>query len=897
MDPNRGSGDGSHALELNRNNPMTAWIRSRLRNLFRSSSERSLDEELESCLEILIKEKMDMGMTLEEARRHARLETGGLNHLREQVRDVRWRGGWARRSLNAFFYDVRFATRTLRKRPGFTAAALLSVGLGLGANLAVFRFVDAVLLKSLAVPSPHQLVILRGGRGFGYPWFRELASRNDVFANTAARWTVRVNLTAEDRTEYMPAEIVSGTYFDTLGVRPALGRLLNTDDDGAEGAHAVCVISYGFWQRRLGGDPTVVGRSVILNTQPFQIVGVTERGFTGAELQVPYDLQVPMSMIALLGGNPRDSWSWTGIQVFGRLKPGLSREIAEPRVAAIGHQIDLDHKIPRQPNRPYTLAEGRQGLGSIRAQLGDPVLIAMLLSGLVLLLTCANLANLLLARTSERRHEIAVRRSLGASRGRLASQMLVESLVLATSGGLIALGIAAVLDRTLSAMLFGPMNRMHVEAAPSPLGLAVASALTMFMAIAIGVLPALAATRQAPLDGLHETSRTGGQRTRSSRALVVIQIAICLVLLFGAGLFARSLRHLRTIDLGLDPDHVVVLTMNPGRSGYSKTQAADFFDTVLRRARFVPGVQSAGLAGITALSGGMFAGWIRVPGSAADPDHFNNNFNAISPEYPRTVGLSLVAGRAFTDGDDAGAPPVVIVNQRFVDYYWPGQSPMGRHVTMLGKDVEIVGLVRTAKYQTVREDPQITIYFPIAQRSMSEITLHVRTDTDPARTAEALATMIRAIDPRMPVYNVATLEDHVNAGLSNERVLNLLAALFAALAIVVSAVGLYGLVAQSVARRTREVGIRLAVGAQSSDVMRLFVLDTIVLVLIGIAVGAPMALGVARYFGAILYGLAPSDPLTLAVAAAGLGAVALLAVALPARRATKVDPIDALRAH
>jgi predicted permease len=296
------------------------------------------------------------------------------------------------------------------------------------------------------------------------------------------------------------------------------------------------------------------------------------------------------------------------------------------------------------------------------------------------------------------------------------------------------------------------------------------------------------------------------------------------------------------------------------------------------------------------MSGGMFAGWVRVPGSTAEPDRFNNNFNAISPGYMRTIGLPLVAGRGFTDQDDALAPLVVIVNQRFVDYYWPGQSAIGRRMTVLGKDVEIVGLVRTAKYQAVREDPQITIYFPIAQRPMSEVTLHVRTGADPASTAAALTAMVRAIDPRLPVYNAATLADHVNARLSNERVLNLLATIFGALAIIVSAAGLYGLVAQSVARRTREIGIRVAVGAQRRDVMGLFVSDTMTLVLIGIGAGVPLALGAARQFSAILYGLDPSDPLTLALAAGGLGVVAIIAVALAAQRATRVEPIVALRA-
>ena len=803
-----------------------------------------------------------------------------------------------RRSLKAVGRDIRYAARLFGRRPGFTAVAVASLALGLGANLAIFQFVDAVLLKSLPGASdPGRLVIVRGGRGFGYPWFREFARRNDTFDGVAARWTLRLNLTSGDRTDYTNAEIVSGTYFGTLGVRPALGRLLGPSDDDVEGAGAVCVISHALWQQRFGGDLGIVGRTVALNTHPFRVVGVTEPAFTGAELQTGYDLQVPMSMIDMLTGNPRDTWSWTGIQVFGRLKAGVSREAAQPRTGVVGHQIDLDQGDSRRTNASYTLADGRQGLGSIRFQLGDPVLIAMLLSGLVLLLACVNLANLLLARTSERRHEIAVRRSLGASRQRLISQLLTESLVLAAGGGLGAVGVAVALDRTLGAMLFGPVSRIHVDAALSARTLVLAPVLTVLAAVGIGALPALAATRQAPLDGLRDSPRTGGRRTWSSRALVVVQVAICLVLVFGAGLFAGSLRHLRTVDLGLSPEHVVVLTVDPDRSGYSKAESAAFFDEMLRRAALVPGVQSVGLAGITAMSGGMFAGWVRVPGSTADPNRYNNNFNAISPDYLRTVGLPVVAGRGFTDRDDAAAPRVVIVNQRCVDYYWAGQSPVGRHMTVLGKDVEIVGIVRTAKYQAVREDPQITIYFPMAQRPMAEMTLHVRTALGSVETIAALAAAVRGIDPRLPVYNVATLEDYVNARLSSERVLDLLATLFAALAVIVSAAGLYGLVAESVARRTHEVGIRVAVGAQRRDVVRLFVGDTMTLVLIGIGAGVPLALAAAKQFAAILYGLTPSDPRTLAFAAGGLAAVAILAIVLPAMRATRLNPIAALRAE
>jgi predicted permease len=796
--------------------------------------------------------------------------------------------------IEAVGQDVRYGVRSLRKSPGFTAVAVLSLALGLGANLAVFRFVEAVLLDGLPVPHPDELAIFRG-RGFGYPWFRELAAEDNGFANVAARFIIPVNLTTRDHAEFLPAEIVSGSYFETLGVRPAAGRLLNAGDDGTEGAHPVCVISDRLWQEQFGGDPSTIGRTVLLNTHPFQIVGVTERGFAGAELHARFDLQVPMSMIALLRGNPRDSWDWTGIQVFGRLKPGVSRAAAEQRVRMIGQQIDRNHAKVRAAGRTYSLDDGRQGLGTIRPQLGDPVLVAALLSGLVLLLACANLANLLLAKTSDRRHEFAVRRSLGASRTRLVSLLLIEVLLLAVGGGVLALGVATVLDRVLGTMLFGPNSLLHVASSPSRAGLTAAAALVIGAALAIGLLPALAATREAPLEGLRDTPRTGARRPWSSRALVVIQMAVCLTLVFGAGLFARSLLLLRGVDLGLNPGHVIVMRMDPELSGDSAPASAAFYDAVLQRARLVLGVESAGLASEGAMTGTMFNGPVRVPGSSADPDLFNNDFNAISPGYLATVGLPLVAGRAFTDRDAAGVPGVVIVNQRFVDYYWPGRSPIGRHIAVMGQDEEIVGLVKTAKYLEVREDPQITIYFPVAQHPASERMLYVRTAADPTETMTGLETGIRAIDPHVPIYGAASLGDYVNEGLSSDRVLNLLAALYGAIAVIVSAAGLYGLVSHSVGRRTREIGVRLAVGAQRSDVLRLFVVEMATLVLLGIAVGAPLALAVARQFAAILYGLAPSDPLTLAAAAFGLGTTAVVAVALAAGRATRIDPVVALR--
>jgi predicted permease len=851
-----------------------------------SRFDRELDNELRSHLQLHIDDNIRAGLMPHEARRRAILALGGIEQTKEQYRDQR-----GMPALTHVIRDARYGLRTLRRNPGFAAAAIVTLGLGLGANMAMFRFVDAVLLKSLPVPNPEELVLVRPW-SFSYPAFRQFAARNaDMLAGITARWPISVNATLEDTTEYLPAELVSGSYFATLRVKPAIGRLLTAEDDGAEGAHPVCVISYGLWQRRFSGDPAVVGRTIELNAKPFEIVGVSEEGFSGASLHARHELQIPMSMTKNFAGMERDSHGWSWLTIFGRLAPGVSREQADAVVRA-----KFESNLEWQKRELLTLDEGRQGVGSLRTQLEDPVLIAQLLSGCVLLIACANLASLLLAKTSARRHEIAIRRSLGASRGRLISQMIVESLLLAGGGAAVGAGLAVLLDRLLAAMLSAPGSDVNLSAVPSPLGLGVSFGLMVLAALSVGLLPAMAATGEAPLDGLRGTPRAGSRAGWLGRGLVVAQVVACLVLVFAAGLFARSLHNLRAIDLGLDPRQVVVMTTDPERSGYPMARRREFYAEWVRRARLVPGVSSVGLASVTAMSGGMFAGNVTVP--EAEPRSGpkpNNNFNVVTPDYFQTVRLPVLAGRPFTDRDDADAPAVAMVNERFAEYYWPGRSPIGRRLTVFRKSVEIVGLVRTAKYRAVREDPEITVYFPVAQRPVHELTLHARVIGSTTAAAAALMETARATDPRVPVYSVGVLEDHVNARLANERVLNVLSILFASLALLVACAGLYGLVAYAVVRRTREIGIRLALGAQRQAILSLFVKDAVLLVGIGIALGMPLSIAVGRQFNSVLYGLESSSVTTLLFAAAMLALVAAAAAGLPAARAARVDPIGALR--
>jgi predicted permease len=864
---------------------LRAWLL-RLLGTFRvARRERDLTDELTGLIQLHIADNIRAGMTPDAARRQAMLALGGIEDIKEKYRE--------RHGLPTFTHliqDTRYGLRTLRRSPGFATAAIITLGLGLGANMAIFRFVDAVLLESLSVEHPEELVLVRPWT-FNYPAFREFATQNvDVLASTAARWSIAVNVTADGTSEYVPAELVSGSYFTTLRVKPAVGRLLTPEDDGAASAHPVCVISYGLWQRRFAGDAAVVGRIIELNAKPFEVVGVTHRGFSGADLHARHDVQIPMAMTHWFAGMERDSSSWSWLTMFGRLAPGISRDQAEAVVRA-----RFQPAFEWQKREPLRLSDGRQGAGSLKTQFEDPVLIAQLLSACVLLIACANLASLLLAKTSARRHELAIRRSLGASRGRLMSQLMVESVLLAIAGAAVGAGLALFLDGVLTAMLAGPGSNLNLPTVPSGLGVMAALGLLLLAALAIGLLPALLATGEAPLDGLRDTPRTA-RAGWLGRGLVVTQVVACLVLVFAAALFARSLHNLRAIDLGLDPRHIVVLTVNPERSGYSMERTREFYAEWLRRARHVPGLASVSLTSITAMSGGMFAGAVTVPD--AEPRSGpapNNNFNVVTGEYFQTVGMPLLAGRTFTERDDANAPTVAIVNERFVEHFWPGRSPIGRHVTVFRKHVEIVGLVRTAKYREVREDPQITMYFSTAQRPVRELTLHARVVGSTSAATAALMETVRAIDPRVPVYNVGVLDDHINARLANERVLYLLSTLFASLALLVACAGLYGLVAYSVVRRTREVGIRLAVGAQRRQILRLFVHDAMVLVGSGIALGIPASLAAGRQFSAMLYRVDPSSVSTLVVASSILAAVAAVAAGFPAARATKVNPVVALR--
>jgi predicted permease len=868
------------------------WTRvwNKLRSLHRDETfARDLAEELDFHREMLERDCARDGVSSDGSAIDARRRMGNVTIAKEDAR-LAWTFDW----LAPLARDARIAVRGYRRSPGFAMAAVLVIALGLGANMAVFRFVDAAIFETLPVARPHELVRV-GGRVYSYPAFQEVAGgTQDVLSHVAAWSRTRANLTLAGRAEYVSVDLVSGSYFHTLGVRPALGRLLTVEDDGAEGAHRVCVIGYGLWQRLFAGALDIVGTTVLLQDESFQIVGVAERGFEGGALHQRSDVHVPLSMVQALGGDVRDTPGVRSLQVIGRLAPGVSRQQAEGVIRA--RYQDLES--PR-PGTPLAVTDGRQGFGSARATLLDSVLVAQALSLCVLLTACTSLTGLLLARVSARRHEIALRLALGASRRQVVAQLAVEAAGLVAAGAVLACCVAVVLDGELLKMLGGPESTLHIGATPSRIGLVALLIVSMLTVIGVGLLPALSATRKLPVNALRESGRAGGAVSRLAAPLITAQVAGCLVLVFGAILLGRTLYNLRSLDLGLDPEHVVVVTASPSHASYSRERRMAFYDEWLRRVERTPGVTSAGLAVITAMTESMFALRLDVPDAVVNDTAPNNNVNIVSPDYFRTIGLPIVEGRSFTAADTAQSNLVAIVNQRFVDHYWPARSPIGRQFSLPRGPVTVVGVVPTAKYGTVREEPQVVFYLPFAQQGamVGEATLHARVDGDTAEVAAALARSARELDPAIPIHSAGALSGHVEARLANERVLNVVGLLFGTLALLVSAAGLYGSVAYAVARRTREIGIRTAIGAQRLDIIRLFTSRTLWSIASGIAMGAPMALTAGRSLGGVLYGVAPSSTSALAAAVLLLAVVAATAAIIPALRAAKVDPVRALRAE
>jgi len=882
--------------------------------LRRSRVERELDAELRDYLDAAIDDKMRAGLSRAEAARAARSEMGSLEAVKDQTRDA----GWETR-VEILWRDVRYAARTLSRSPAFSAVAILVLALGIGATTAIFSVVNAVLLRPLPVDRPDELIALSTVNGanadplFSYAAYRQLAVEGAAVADACAAASVRREAIAVDGPpEPLNVKFVSGNYFTVLGVRAAVGRTLVAGDDRVPAGERVAVVSDAYWTRRFGRDPSVVGRAFRYKARPFTIVGVAPHGFFGETVGEAPDLWTPMT-----AQPDAPSFLWTGhsatwLQVLARRRPGLTlahvRAGLDPVYARVRDDIAGETADPRfrqgvlHSRLGVSAAPG--GASKLRDPFSRPLLILMAIVGLVLAIACANVANLMLARAAVRRRETAVSLAFGASRGRVARQLLLEAGLLAAAGGAAGLAIAVRGSAALVTLVAGAGKPISLDAGVDRRVLAFTIVVSSATAIVFGLVPALGASRLDPLAALKRSAGSGraGERLRVRRLLVVCQIALSIVLLVGAALFVRSLGKLQNIEPGFDPTRVLVFELTPpvDERPVSREEANALYRRLLARAESVPGVQAASAAFTSLFTQGSWGNAITVEGFVPELGVTPRTFaNAVTPRYFEVMGIAVVGGRPFAESDHESAPRVVIVNQTFARQFFGESLPIGKHVGLgapAKQMMEVVGIVGDAKYVDLREAQRPMLYVPFTQyRQQSLRELEVRTTAAPTTVAATLRQELAAVDFRLAIVGTMELRDRVDASLAPERLVARLSAGFGLLALALAAIGLYGVVAYVTTQRTGEIGIRMALGADGASVRRLVLGDTLKLVAVGVAIGAPAALAAARLLASQLYSVTPHDPASVAAALAALVCSAGAAGYLPARRASRVDPLAALR--
>ena len=890
----------------------------RLRALFRRESmEAELDEELRAHLEHQVEKYLQSGLPPEEAKRRAKLEFGGLDQVKEECRDARGVS-----FIETTLQDVRYGARMLARSPGFTAVALVTLALGIGANTAIFSVIDAVMLRKLPVKNPQELVQLAtvgpyGVSSFSYPGFKRFRDENDVCSEMLAiGWLSKLDASMNGQPESVEGRIVSGNFFSFLGVSAALGRTFTSQDEKTPRNSAVAVISYGYWKRGFGLDPSVVGKSITLIRTSFTIVGVTPAGFSGPEVGYSPDIYVPMMMEPAF----HDEQSWLDqpdyhwLRIMGRLEPGVSREQARADLEVIHRQALAD--IPMKgwsPAERNNLLSQRLEVTSaangfvfgLPKEFAKTLSVLMAMVGLVLLIACANLANLLLGRATVRQKEIAVRLAIGAGRFRLIRQLLTESVMLAIAAGALGLLCAYWASEVIVALMSVGRSPLFLDLRPDPRVLGFTGAISLLATILFGLAPALRSTRVELTPALKETAESlGFKRARLGwgKGLVVSQVALSLLLLFGAGLFVRTLENLENLDPGFDRKNVLLFDVDPTKSGYKGPAVTRLYKQILDHIGAIPGVHSASLSDMEPITGG--GGWdnsVWVEGYTPRPDeNMTVYLNSVGPKYFETLRTPLLLGRDFSPQDTETTPMVAIVNQTMARYFFGNSNPIGRKFGWWGEDknkrqFEVVGVVKDSKYETLRERIPRTAYLDCFQRTPGAMTIAVRTSVMPTALISQARNEIRAIDTGIRFGEFRTLDEHVDESLGHERLMATLSGLFAALAVGLACVGLYGIMAYAVARRTNEIGIRMALGADRAHILRMIVGESVLLVATGVALGLPLALAAAQLVSGQLYGLKPADPGTIAGAILLLAAVAALASYIPARRATRVDPMVALR--
>jgi predicted permease len=825
--------------------------------------------------------------------------------------------------------DLRFAVRGLRRSPLFATVAILSLALGIGANTAIFTLIDQILLRTLPIRNPEQLVMLyqegdhngsnMGSRMHSYPIYQDYQKKAAPLSEVLCRRLVPASVSIDNHTERLEAELVSGNFFTMLGVQPAIGRVFNSrEDDQVYQGHPHVVLAYDYWVSRFARDPKVVGRKILVNNYPMTIVGVSAAGFAGIDPARSPQIRVPILMKPVM----LPDFGWVGIsdrrtrwvQVFGRLKPGYTVESAKAPLQGLFTQIRAyETTLPaandwsaysrdRFMQGKLRVVPAAMGYSNLRNEFSTALIVLMCMVGLVLLIACANVANLLITRGFMRQREIAVRLSLGASRGRLVRQLLTESLLLSLIGGVVGVLLAVVLTRGLLALVPAGGSPLLLRAEPDLRILGFALALTFATGVIFGLLPALRASRPDPWTTLKDTVGSiagAGGSLFLRKGLVTAQVALSFLLLFGAGLFVRSLQNLKSTETGVALDNLITFQLAPALSGYDEQRASNLYVALLERLRAAPGVQAAGLATVPILSGDEWDSSTSVEGHRAkDGEDMQAFMNALSPGYFTTMKIPILEGRDFTTMDAKEKPTVAIVNRSFAEHFFKGQSALGKR---LGRgtrpdtklDIEIVGIVADSLYEGPREGVHRQVFVP--NWGNNSAAFYVRTTSASSSAHSVIRNEVRKLDASMPVYEVKTLEGQLDETLLTDRLVALLAAGFGLLATVLASIGLYGVMAFVVARRRKELGIRMALGAQPGTVIWLVMKEVLILLSIGLAVGIPSALALGRLVSTQLYGIQPHDPAIAAATMLLLAGVSAAAGLIPAHRASRIDPIMALR--
>jgi predicted permease len=884
--------------------------------------ERELDRELRYHFDRRVEDMQRSGLSHQEAHRRAAVEFGGIVQVQEEVRET-----WVWRWLDNASRDVKYAGRMLLRNPGFTITAMLSLALGIGANAAIFSLLDQVLLRSLPVNDAHRLVHLdwKGsslssswgtGNLLSYPLCRDFDEQRQFFDGAFCRHPTTVNFSAGQQHQRVDADIVSGSYFPVLGVRPEKGRLIDRSDDLQPGAHAVVVLSYNHWRNSLGGAPDIVGRTILVNNNPMTVIGVAPASFPGIDPHMAPALWIPAMMKRQVTVewdrllDRRAAW----LHVFARLKPGVTPEQAQAGLQPwFNSMLDADTrregfpKVSEEQRRLFlastiNVLPAAGGLSGLRGALERPLVVLMGGTLLLVLLASLNVASLLLARGAARAREITTRLALGASKARIASQLLAESVLIALAGGLLGLVAAPVVSQVL--VSFQPENAALTSQMDRRVFL-FAFLLSVVMGGLCGLAPAFQAGRNS-LIAKERSSLTAGGAVRLRQAIVVVQIAFALVLLVGAGLFVQTLARLQTRDLGFSTSNLLMFRVEPDEFGYSTQDAARLMHGVLERLQNVQGVERAALANSQVLTGGSPRRTLTIQSEARLVTERPVPMMRVSPGFFATLGTPMVAGREFNEGDtrdlDKGFRSI-IVNETFARRYFGGRSPVGHRVGIGNQpdtptNIEIVGLVRDFSFRSVRNDPEPEhVFFPFARTGplAGNGTFFLKVRGEPGSTVAAIRTAVGGIDARLPLISLRTVDDQIDRVLTSERMLATLSSGFGALALLLSVVGLYGVMSFVVTRRTQEIGLRLALGATRSAAVWLILRDALIMIGVGTAIALPAVWTLRRLVEAQLFGVGAFDAPTIALASCLLALVALAAAMIPARRAASVSPTDALR--